>query len=396
MKTLAGFAALLTLLLAGLAPAAAAERIVSFVSDVVVEREGDLSVTETIDVEAEGESIRHGIFRDFPTRYRLPDGAAADVGFHLERVTRDGVAEDSVLERIENGVRIRIGKADNFVTQGRHSFEIRYRTTRQIGIFADHDELYWNVTGSGWMFPIDRAEAQITLPEKVPFRRTAFYTGARGDRGKDASIVEEEPGRIVFRTTRALPAHNGLTVVAAWRKGVVEPPAGALQARQWLLDNPGLGIMFAGFPAILAYYAFAWTRVGRDPPAGLIIPLFGPPDGLTPAATRYIERMTFDDGCFAAAIVDLGVKGHLKSSRKAASQGSRAAPATSRCRWRSGRSSTGFSPGVRRCCSSRTTTPSSPRRAKAKRNSFRRPISAAFSATTISGRRPASSWRWRW
>ena len=51
------------------APAAAQERILSFVSDVRVERNGDLAVTETIRVQAEGREIRRGILRDFPTVY---------------------------------------------------------------------------------------------------------------------------------------------------------------------------------------------------------------------------------------------------------------------------------------------------------------------------------------
>jgi uncharacterized membrane protein YgcG len=53
-------------------------------------------------------------------------------------------------------------------------------------------------------------------------------------------------------------------------------------------------------------------RVGRDPPSGTIIPLFGPPDGISAAAVRYVERMAYDARCFTAAIIDLGVNGHLR------------------------------------------------------------------------------------
>jgi len=52
----------------------------------------------------------------------------------------------------------------------------------------------------------------------VPFRQSAFYTGPQDGNGRDASIVEERPGRIVFRTTRPLPPKNGLTVEAACRE----------------------------------------------------------------------------------------------------------------------------------------------------------------------------------
>ena len=79
------------LLLAAAAPAAAVERIIQFISDVKVQRDGDLIVTETIRVEAEGNVIRRGIFRDFPTTYTRPDGTPRGGRASIvESVTRDG------------------------------------------------------------------------------------------------------------------------------------------------------------------------------------------------------------------------------------------------------------------------------------------------------------------
>ena len=191
---------------------------------------------------------------------------------------------------------------------------IRYRTTRQIGFFRDYDELYWNATGNGWTFAIDVAEARITLPEAVPFRQTAFYTGPQGAQGKDATVVEQQPGRIVFRTTRPLPPRNGLTVAAAWQKGVVEPPTPAQQAR--LLAR---GQHPASWSRVIGSCAAArLLRLRLDAgsgairASGTIIPLFAPPDGMSPAAVRYVDRMGFDDRAFTAAIINLGVNGHLR------------------------------------------------------------------------------------
>jgi hypothetical protein len=88
----------LLVLVPGLRPAAAQERILNFVSDVTVERNGDLLVTETIRVQAEGRQIRRGIFRDFPTTYARPDGSRVEVGFHVDTVTRDGKDEHWILQ----------------------------------------------------------------------------------------------------------------------------------------------------------------------------------------------------------------------------------------------------------------------------------------------------------
>jgi hypothetical protein len=247
-------------------PAQAVERILRFVSDVAVERNGDLAVAETIRVEAEGSQIRHGIFRDFPTTYARPDGSRVVVGFDVQSVTRDGADESWTTERLSNGVRVRIGRAEVNLPTGQREYIIRYRTTRQIGFFADYDELYWNATGTGWPFAIDSAETRITLPEAAPFWQSAFYTGPQGARGQNAAIVEQQPGRIVFRTTRALPPGNGLTVAAAWGKGIVAPPTASQQTGWWLQDNLPGAVAGAGLMAVLGFYAFTWLRFGRDPP----------------------------------------------------------------------------------------------------------------------------------
>ena len=168
--------------------------------------------------------IQHGILRDFPTTYTRPDGSRVVVGFDVQSVTLDGAEETWTTEGLTNGVRVRIGRADVSLSIGEHEYVIRYRTTRQIGFFADYDELYWNATGTGWTFAIDFAEARITLPEAVPFRQSAVYTGPQGSRGQDAAIVEQQPGHIKFRTTRPLPPGNGLTVAASWQKGIVTAP----------------------------------------------------------------------------------------------------------------------------------------------------------------------------
>jgi uncharacterized membrane protein YgcG len=302
----------LALLVAVLAPAGAAEKISRFVSDVNVQRNGDLLVTETIAVMAEGDRIKRGILRDFPTSYRNRDGSHVEIGFEVLSVQRDGAAESYTTERLENGTRIRIGRADSLLGAGQHEYVIAYRTTRQIGFFKDCDELYWNATGTGWSFPIELAEARITLPEPVPFRQGAFYTGVQGANGKDATIVEQRPGSIVFRTTRLLPPANGLTVAIAWQKGLIAPPGDVAKAGQWLCDNLPLALAGLGLLSIIGYYVFAWRKVGHDPRKGTIIPLFAPPDGLSPAAVRYVARMNCDDKTFSAALIDLAVHGHLK------------------------------------------------------------------------------------
>ena len=62
-----------------------------------------------------------------------------------------------------NGVRTYFGSADRMLPAGEHTYVFNYRADRMLGYFAEHDELYWNVTGNDWAFPIDAAGATVRL-----------------------------------------------------------------------------------------------------------------------------------------------------------------------------------------------------------------------------------------
>lgn len=300
-----------TLLFAS-APAGAEERITNFVSDVAIQRDSAIEVTETIDVHSEGDQIRHGIYRDFPTLYSGRNGNRVRVGFKFEGAELDGHSEPASVEPLSNGVRMKIGSADTELQPGEHRFVIRYRTTRQIGRFGNYDELYWNATGNGWGFPIDVAEARIRLPSPADFGQRSVYTGPEGSTAQNAQVISEVPGEIAFRTTWPLAPYEGLTVAAAFPKGMVGNPDQASRLGWWLSDYGPPLVGALGLLTVLAFYFFAWHRAGRDPRAGTIVPLFSPPDDLSPAGMRYVREMSADNRAFAAALVDMGVRGHIR------------------------------------------------------------------------------------
>ena len=310
------FRAALAALLFVAAPVAAEEKITSFVSDVAIEKDSSLEVTETIDVDSEADRIKHGIFRDFPTLYTGRNGNRVRVGFTFESAERDGHSEPAEIEPISNGVRIKIGSADTQIEPGEHRYVIHYRTTRQVGRYGDFDELYWNATGNGWEFPIDVAEARIRLPSPVQLGQHAAYTGAQGSTQTNAQVISKAPGEIVFRTTWPLAPYQGLTVAVAFPKGVVGEPNSSTKLGWWLSDYGPPLVGALGLFAVLAFYFIAWHRAGRDPRPGTIVPLFSPPDDLSPSGMRYVVEEGADNRAFAAALVDMGVKGHVKLSEE--------------------------------------------------------------------------------
>ena len=288
--------------------AAAEEVIRNFISDVTVNTDGSLDVRETITVRAEGNEIKRGILRDFPTTYSDRNGVRVRVGFEVLGVERDGRDETYTVESISNGKRLKIGNADVFLDFGEHTYKITYRTTRQIGFFDRFDELYWNATGNGWTFPIERATAIIRLPSGAEIQQHAVYTGYQGQTGSDATVTSADGNRFEARTTRRLEASEGFTVAAGWQKGIVTPPTEAEKQRDWIVDNLGYFGLALTLLLVPLYYLLAWLKVGRDPPKGNIIPLFRPPEGMGPAGVRYVYKAGYDDKAFASAVVGLAVK----------------------------------------------------------------------------------------
>ncbi len=339
-------AALLVLLTGVAAPARADERILAYDSRITVERDGTLEVREEIRVRAEGRDIRRGIYRDFPTTYPTTGGRYITVGFAFQGATMDGQSQPWRTENRGNGVRVYVGDPNRNVSRGEHTYLLIYRTDRQMGDFADHDELYWNVTGNGWGFPIDKASATVVLPDGIPADqvRLEAYTGPQGAQGRDftAQLLGSTPK---FATTRPLGEREGLTIVAMWPKGhitaavenslaarVPQPisthdgaayqgstaggrsqgsPAEGILQRELPKTAAPLYVAGFGLAFLLLYYYWIWDRVGRDPPGRVVIPEYEMPRDLSAAAMRYIVRMGYDDAGFGAGVLSLAVKGHL-------------------------------------------------------------------------------------
>jgi len=307
---------------AGAHPAPAAEVIHSFDSDVVVAKDGELTVTETLRVRAEGSAMRHGIYRDFPLTFKDAGGTLREVTFSLLGVSRDGNAEPYHTERTHGFLRIYAGDKDVLIPYGEHTYVFQYRTGRQVRWFDGKPELNWNVTGNFWNFPIEAASYRLHLADDASPLRWTAYTGRLGARGHDWQGAIGARGTLSVAITRRLIPGEGLTVVAALPEGAVEPPSANMLLWYELFDNRQWIIGGVGFVLIVGFYLVAWARVGRDPKRGTIIPLFHPPQDISPALANYIRNWGLAREkwrAFTAAALSLAVSGlvHFDQAGKA-------------------------------------------------------------------------------
>lgn len=290
-----------------------AEKISLFVSDITVSTDGHLEVHETITVHLkEG---RRGIFRDFPTTYYLKGGLKSCVDFTPTRVLRDGVQVPYAIEQLENGVRLKVGDPHHRLEGGTYQYDIYYSTDRQLGFFKEHDELYWNVTGNGWQMPIDAVRAVVNLPPDADLKSIEAYTGVYGCQGSDYKAEKKSAHEAVWRTTKPLASGEGITIVATWQKGIATQPSVKSNWMQFFKDNLPYFILILGMVLALVYAIYV-TIILSDKDKGTIIPLFYPPEQLTPAQTRYLVEYGYDSKALAAELIDMAVHGVITIERK--------------------------------------------------------------------------------
>lgn len=295
-----------------LAPAMvlAEERITGFDVAIDVEKDGDILVTESIAVVSEGRQIRRGIFRDLP-RYYLKEGKTLPYRYDVISVMRGEEKEPYSIENQSNAYRIRIGDADVFLPQGRHTYEIKYEVKNQVRYFDGYDEVYWNVTGNYWAFPIASASARISLPGGAGAVQNAGYTGGQGESGRDFQY-RYNAGAHIFETTRSLGVREGLTVSVGFEKGVVDPPSGADARAEWWTLNASRVVLAVAFLMIGFYYIVTWRRIGRDPLKGPVFARYDPPEGYSPAAVHHIyHRGLKGHDALTATLMDLATKGRI-------------------------------------------------------------------------------------
>jgi uncharacterized membrane protein YgcG len=304
----AAAAALLAIILA--AGAVCAEEVITnFDVTVDIAPDSSMTVVENIAITVEHDQIKRGIIRVFPTVYKNPEGREFEVGFEVQNVLLDG--EKVPWQKFDSGrtVDIRVGDQNVIVPVGSHVYTIVYKTTRQVGFFEEFDELYWNVTGNDWTFPIESASCKIKLPGKdygEGFRSIEWYVGAFGSKGIASDAQKLSDNTVI--TARPLKKKEGLTVVFTWPKGLVTPPPPPRKDNTEKQTYVGM----ATLAGVLAWLGFAWKKWGKDPVKKAVVPIFYPPNNESAAYLRYVENLRTDDVAFTSMIIELAIKGALK------------------------------------------------------------------------------------
>jgi hypothetical protein len=214
------------------------------------------------------------------------------------------------------------------------AYIITYTVSGAITYFSDHDELYWNITGSSWQVPIESASTGIKLPSKPDseFTNVLCYTGPQGSTDTNCS-VDIQGQSVTVTGNDILQQSEGLTIVAGFPKNVVS----VLEPREVIsfFDTPVgkvvlalliiLGIIIGVWWYIVypIWLPLKWYIHGRDPMSrfGITQARFEGPKtksgrSLTPAETGTLIDEFAGPHEISALLIDLAQRGYLKIIEK--------------------------------------------------------------------------------
>ena len=302
-----------------LSPAAKAEEVIlNFHSDISVNSDGSLDVVERITINAEGQNIKRGIYRDLPTSYEHPSygkfGFKSKTPVTVLSVQRNGNDEPYHSQDLSNGLRVFFGSRQRVLSRGEHTYTLHYTVGRQIALHDDVAQLYWNITGNGWMFRVLQASATVSFAGKPVVHQQEVYTGYQGSSRSDAQFSKTINAGLMVKADNPLLAGEGMTIRVRFDSAEMSL---AQESELSLLykDNP---LWFWGAAMLLLMaiiFLVFWYRIGRDPQRGIIIAQYRPVKGLSAAAHRAVYRNTVDDTSFSVGVLSVAIKGWLTISK---------------------------------------------------------------------------------
>jgi len=278
----------------------------TFNSDVTLNQDATISIKEAIDYHFTFE--RHGIYREIPVNYKVKGSFTRptllklnDLHYFQKGYPNDGY--DSYERSYSNGyATFKIGDADNTIT-GDYTYVLDYKLTYANNYFDDHDELYLNITGTGWDVPINSVIANITVPGKITNK--ACYTGVTDSKDSNCTVTESGENKLTIQAD-SLGAYEGLTVVVAMPKGTIADTTNQ-QRIQSIIANLGIFLPVLAIIVVIV----ASTRVNKNKKI-TVIPNYGVPKGWNPLRGGFVYKNGLPSNIITAQIINLAINKYIK------------------------------------------------------------------------------------
>jgi uncharacterized membrane protein len=278
-----------------------AEVVRDFNSIITINTDRSIQVEENILYDFE-ESERRGIYRVIPTR-----------GIQISediRSLQNGVTSVQEISRGLSDITIRLGDENIYIT-GLNKYQINYSVKGAIKKIKNRDELYWQVTGTKWEVPIERASAEIRLPQDLRDQlgdKIFCYTGISTSTEQNCTITWRDNRTVDIVANTELALGEGLTVAIGFPLGTLTPATWWEQNEVIIYRSIAVGILVLG--SLILY--LVWNKWARDPKIRKpIVRQYEAPKGLSPAGVIRLKTTYATPVEISATIISLAQQGLL-------------------------------------------------------------------------------------
>lgn len=280
----------------------------SFASNIYIQEDGTVDITEIITADFSKEAHR-GIERSIPYKYENGYNAQIEI---ISSVNEKGEQWKTKTFKEFGNLYVQMTTKDDSLLKNKNTYKLNYTAENVITFQSTHDEFYWNVNGADWVVPTKNISAAIHLPKEFKEDEISLscFSGMYGAEERNCKWERISPDTVTFWGLKEFAPYENLTIVVGLPKGTIPPPS-KIEKFLWLLkDNP----LLPAAPITLILMLLLWYKYGRDERIikDTVMPHFTPPKELLPSETGTLFDEQVDPKDITASIIDHAVKGNIK------------------------------------------------------------------------------------
>lgn len=276
------------------------------------ENRSTLQTVETITAQFPDFDQNHGLEKVFVREYN-----GHPTSLNLVSVTdENGVS----LPYGWNNDALRIGEADKYV-HGQKTYVITYTQRDVTRHYADtgNDEFYWDVIGTEWRVPIEKAKVVLTVEDgdetKVvsgPF----CYRGVGGSTNQcnireTPNSLQDTPSLIYTAQTSGIGNGQGVTLALGFEKGTFAEYKMSLFEKIVAVWTTVQVAMFGVGLAVFTFVMIRWQNLlNRKKEMGTIVPEYLPPKNASVTVAAKVGG--YHNSIMSAQLIDLAVRHYIK------------------------------------------------------------------------------------
>ena len=281
--------------------APAEEHIAYLLTNIKVETNGVMRVTEEFVFVSNNEAFPQGFFRILP-KYTYGTTGKRRIDLTLNSVTINGEEYPYKVTEVGNNLYIEPKQPIDLPT-GIYTYKFNYLIDRAIWFRNGFDEFYWDISGRTLRNVVGSANAIVTLPVGSHFLgQNAIASTRKGLNAERVTIADLEETTVAFADTEALAVGDDIHIFITLEKGAIYKPDFS-KRYFWFIQDYG-SVLFALIALLAIYFSYKISlkqiRHNQDKTRAKI--------SKTPAIFRLLNTNIFDIRSLLAEILDLSAK----------------------------------------------------------------------------------------